>query len=154
MKDHRRALQWVPRSGVKLTPEEALAFAADHTRGVLLTIKGDGRPQASNVLYAVFGDMLHVSVTDDRAKTANLRRDPRVAMHVSSSDFWRWAVLEGDARLSDVTTRPDHPTATWLRRVYEEIAGPHPDWDDFDRAMVEERRLVISFPVGHAYGRI
>lgn len=137
-----------------MTPEEALAFAADHTRGVLLTIKGDGRPQASNVLYAVFDDMLHVSVTDDRAKTANLRRDPRVAMQVSSSDFWRWAVLEGDARLSDVTTGPDHATAARLRRVYEEIAGPHPDWDDFDRAMVEERRLVISFPVDHAYGRI
>lgn len=137
-----------------MTPQEALDFARQQTKGTVLTIRSSGRPQASNVLYAVLDDAIQVSLTDGRAKTANLRRDPRVGMHVSSPDFWRWVVMEGTAALSPVTTGPDHPTAYALRRVYEAIAGPHPDWDEFDRAMVEERRLVLSFSVDHAYGQV
>lgn len=137
-----------------MTPQQALDFARRHTKGTVLTIRGNGRPQASNVLYAVLDDAIHVSITDGRAKTANLRRDPRVGMHVSSPDFWHWVVMEGTAELSPVTTGPEHPTAAELRRVYEAIAGPHPDWDEFDRAMVEEQRMVLSFPVDHAYGQV
>ena len=137
-----------------MTPEEALDFARAQSRGTVLTIRRNGRPQASNVVYAVLDDAIQVSVTDGRAKTANLRRDPRVAMHVSSHDFRNWAVLEGTAQLSPVTTGPDHPTAAALRRVYEAIAGPHPDWDEFDRAMVDDRRRVLSFTVDHAYGQV
>lgn len=134
--------------------QKALEFAAGRPKGVLLTIQADGMPHASNVLYATFDDALHVSVTDDRVKTTNVRRDPRAAMHISSEDFGNWAVLSGDARLSDITTHPDDEAAAGLRRVYETIAGPHPDWDEFDRAMISERRLVLSILPARAYGQI
>lgn len=135
--------------------ERALAFAADHSRGVLITLKKDGRPQASNIVYATFDGAVNVSVTETRSKTANLRRDPRASLHVTSKDFGRWVVLEGTARLSETTKDPTDPAAALLRRTYETAAGqPHPDWEDFDRAMIADRRLVITLDVEHAYGQL
>lgn len=133
---------------------EALDFAADHSKGVLLTIHADGMPHASNVLYATFDGAVHVSVTNDRVKTRNVRHDPRAAMHITSEDFGSWLVLEGEVRVSGITNDPDDERAALLRRVYETIAGPHPDWDDFNRAMIEERRLVLSILPARAYGRL
>lgn len=56
--------------------------------------------------------------------------------------------------MSGVTGDPHDEPAALLRRVYAEIAGPHPDWDDFDRAMIAERRLVLSVVPARAYGRV
>lgn len=132
----------------------ALEFARERTHGVILTIGGDGRPHASNVSYATWGGAIHVSVTDDRVKTRNVERDPRAGLHVTSKEFWSWVVLEGEAVLSEVTTDPGDEAAALLRRVYETIAGPHPDWAEFDRAMIDDRRRVLSLPVTRAYGQI
>lgn len=134
--------------------ERAVGFASDHTRGVLITLKRDGRPHASNILYATFEGAVHVSVTETRAKTANLRRDPRASLHVTSDDFRHWLVLEGTARLSATTVSPGDDASALLRRVYESIAGPHPDWEEYDQAMIDDRRLVASIVVEGAYGQV
>ena len=56
---------------------EALTFARSRKQGVLATIRSNGRPQLSNIMYVPDeGDTFLISITDDRAKTANLRRDP------------------------------------------------------------------------------
>ena len=57
---------------------EAIEFVAERKNAMLLAIKSDGRPQSSNVVYVVndAGQIL-ISVTEGRAKTKNLRRDPR-----------------------------------------------------------------------------
>ncbi len=136
-----------------MTVEEALALVAGQRLGVLVTLRRDGRPQTSNIVYAVRGQQILVSVTEDRTKTRNLRRDPRAALHVSTSDGSAWAAVEGTAELSPVTAVPGDETGQALRRLYVEIAGTeHPDWDEYDRAMVDERRLVITIPVTHGYG--
>jgi PPOX class probable F420-dependent enzyme len=66
--------------------DKLLALIADNSLGVLATIKGDGRPQMSNVTYHFDPRELtiEVSVTEPRAKTRNLRRDPRASLLVSS----------------------------------------------------------------------
>ncbi|MGN9919639.1 PPOX class F420-dependent oxidoreductase [Micromonospora palomenae] len=122
--------------------------------GVLATIKRDGRPQLSNVLYAFDREreLIRVSVTDDRAKTANLRRDPRASFHVSSDDGWAYAVAEARAELTPVAAGPDDPTAEELIGLYRAVQGEHPDWDDFRAAMVAERRLVLRLHVERLYG--
>jgi PPOX class probable F420-dependent enzyme len=63
---------------------------AGQRQGVLVTLRKDGRPQLSNVNYAWYPEeqTIKVSTTDDRAKTGNMRRDPRVSFHVTSGDFW------------------------------------------------------------------
>jgi PPOX class probable F420-dependent enzyme len=136
-----------------LSEDEARRFIANRRRGVLVTLKrSDGRPQLSNVLYALIGDRVRVSVTDDRAKTANLRNDPRVSLHVSSDDFWTYVVAEGVADVSPVARTPGDETCRRLLETYEAAAGrAHPDPEEFFQAMVDERRLEVSFAIEHLY---
>ena len=59
-----------------MTDAEARAFVGRHHRGVLATLKRDGRPQLSNVVYALDEDgRIKVSTTRTRAKARNLRRE-------------------------------------------------------------------------------
>jgi PPOX class probable F420-dependent enzyme len=137
-----------------------LAFVAENRWGVLVTLKRDGRPQLSNVGY--FFDaasdagagIVRVSVTDDRAKTRNLRADPRVSLHVTSKDFWTWVVVEGTADLTPVATDPHDATVEELVTYYRGVNGEHPDWEDYRTAMVRDRRLVVRFTPTHAYGQL
>jgi len=132
----------------------ALDFARDRRQGVLITLKADGRPQSSNIVYTFEGDTARISVTDGRAKTANLRRDSRASLHVNRDDFWAYVVLEGAAELSPVATAPDDATVEELIDMYRAVQGEHPDWDDFRRAMVADRRLVVRLRPTHAYGML
>lgn len=128
-------------------------LVAERHQGVLVTLKRDGRPQLSNIAYALGDDgVVRISVTDGRAKTANLRRDPRASLHVSSPDFWSYAVVEGDAALSPVAADPADATADELVALYRAVQGEHDDWDEFRAAMVGDRRLVVRLPVGRLYG--
>ncbi|GLZ05092.1 PPOX class F420-dependent enzyme [Actinomadura sp. NBRC 104412] len=123
--------------------------------GVLATLKRDGRPQMSTITYH-FDEarrLVRVSVTDDRAKTRNLRRDPRASLHVSSEDGWSWAVAEGDAELSAVASDPHDEAVEELIDYYRSIRGEHPDWDDYRRAMVAEGRLILRLHVTRVYGQ-
>jgi PPOX class probable F420-dependent enzyme len=147
----------------------ALSFAREHHRGVLTTIRPDGRPQLSNIVYALGGagaagdaggageadgDIVRISVTESRAKTRNLRRDPRGSLHVSRDDFWAWVVLEGEAELSPVAEAPDDATVEELAGLYRAVQGEHDAWDDFRAAMVRDRRLVVRLRPARAYGML
>jgi len=136
-----------------LTMDDARPFVADHHRGVLATLKSsDGRPQLSNVAYALIDGEIRVSLTDTRAKTGNMRRDPRVSLHVTSDDFWTYVVVEGTAHLSPVAREPGDTTCQRLLELYEAISDrPHDDPDEFHAAMVDERRLELSFGIEHLY---
>lgn len=136
-----------------LTTDDARTFVADHHWGVLVTLKAsDGRPQLSNVAYALIDDDVRVSVTDTRAKTANVRHDPRVSLHVTSDDFWTYVVVEGTARLSTIATEPGDETCQRLLELYEAVSDkPHDDPDEFHAAMVDERRLELSFAIERMY---
>lgn len=120
--------------------------------GVLVTQKRDGRPQLSNIAYALDDGITRISVTDDRAKTANLRRDPRASLYVSAPDFWSYAVAEGDAELSPVAADPHDATVDELADLYRAVHGEHPDWDEFRAAMVRDHRLVVRLRINRYYG--
>lgn len=124
----------------------------DHNRGVLVTLKRDGRPQLSNIAYIVVDDVIRISVTDGRAKTANLRRDPRASLHVTRDDFWAYAVVEGTVSLTPVASDPNDATVDALVDYYWRVAGEHDDWDEYRRAMVDDGRLLIELPIERLYG--
>ena len=133
--------------------DAALDYVRPRSQGVLATLKRDGRPQLSNIAYAVRDDdTIWISVTDGRAKTANARRDPRVSLHVTAGDFWSYVVIEGDADLTPVASAPDDPTVDDLVEYYRALQGEHPDWDEYRAAMVDDRRLVLRIRPTHAYG--
>lgn len=134
--------------------DKLLAMISGNSLAVLATLKRDGRPQLSNVSYyfdprAV---AIQVSVTEPRAKTRNLRRDPRASIHVGSDDGWSYAVAEGDAVLTPPASAPDDDTVEGLIALYRNIAGEHPDWDDYRAAMVQDRRVLLTLPISHLYG--
>lgn len=134
--------------------DKLLAVIADNALGVLATIKRDGRPQLSNVTYHFDPRALtiEVSITEARAKTRNLRRDPRASLLVSSDDGWSYAVAEGDAVLSAPAAAPDDETVEALVALYRNVAGDHPDWDEYRQAMVTDRRVLLRLPISHVYG--
>jgi PPOX class probable F420-dependent enzyme len=136
------------------TQNALLGLLSDGHGGVLVTLKRDGRPQLSNVSHAYYPDerIIRVSITDDRAKTRNLRRDPRASYHVTAADRWAYTVAEGTAELTPVAQEPYDETVEELVRLYRDVLGEHPDWDDYRAAMVRDRRLVLRLKVERAYG--
>ncbi|MGW2827116.1 PPOX class F420-dependent oxidoreductase [Streptomyces sp. NPDC001443] len=136
------------------TQDVLLKLLSEGHAGVLVTLKRDGRPQLSNVNHAYYPDerTVRVSLTDDRAKTRNLRRDPRASYHVTSGDRWAYTVAEGTAELSPVAKDPHDDTVEELVRLYRDVNGEHPDWDDYRAAMVRDGRLVLRLRVERAYG--
>ncbi|MFE0515344.1 PPOX class F420-dependent oxidoreductase [Streptomyces sp. NPDC058964] len=138
----------------EVTQDALLQLLSEGHGGVLVTLKRDGRPQLSNVSHAYYPDerIIRVSVTDDRAKTRNLRRDPRASYHVTTADRWAYTVVEGTAELSPVARDPYDETVEELIRLYRDVLGEHPDWEDYRAAMVRDRRLVVRLRVERAYG--
>jgi PPOX class probable F420-dependent enzyme len=133
--------------------DDALDYARQHPKAVLATVKADGRPQLSNIMFAVGPDgLIRISVTASRAKTANMRRDPRVSLHVTAPDFWSYAVIEADAELTPVTADPGDATADELVALYRSMQGEHPDWDEYRSAMVADQRLVARLTPTRCYG--
>ncbi|MCE2512247.1 MAG: PPOX class F420-dependent oxidoreductase [Acidimicrobiia bacterium] len=134
---------------------EAITWAAERMLGVLITIRSDGRPQSSDIVYCVDGGVFSISVTAGRAKTANLRRDPRAVLHISDEKAWSYVSLDGTVELLPVTTSADDATSDALVDYYERVTGdPHPDWQEFRRAMIEERRHIARFTPTSAAGQI
>jgi len=134
---------------------DALDFIRDKRNGMLIALKSDWRPQSSNIAFAVGDDgVIRISVTDGRAKTINLRRDPRASLHVNRDDFWAYVVIEADVTLLPVAESPDDATVDALVDYYRAVAGEHDDWDEYRRAMVADRRLLLELHPTHAYGML
>jgi PPOX class probable F420-dependent enzyme len=130
----------------------ALDFAGGRRNAVLTTLRADGRPQQSVIFFGAQGDRFTISVTDDRAKTRNLRRDPRAALFVPGDDVFTWVALDGHVELSPVAQSPDDATVDLLVEYYRRGNGEHEDWDAYRQAMVDDRRLVATFVATSATG--
>lgn len=128
---------------------KAREFIAANPRGVLITYRRDGQAQTSPVTPGVDAEgRIIVSVTEERAKTKNARRDPRVALCVFSEGFYGpWVQVEGRAEFAD---GPDRIEA--LVDYYRTVSGEHPDWGEYRAAMVRDRRVLLRFHVVRASG--
>src|SRR6202521_2823148 len=130
--------------------ERARQFLQVRHDGILATIKRDGRPQLSNILYFLDDDgRIKISVTQTRAKTHNLRRDPRASLHVQGRDRYEYLVAEGIAEFVE-----GEGLAEALRHYYRKVRGEHPDWAEYDAAMGTEQPLLVSISVAPAHGQL
>jgi PPOX class probable F420-dependent enzyme len=141
-------------SAAETTEFDPRALLAESRLGVLATIKKDGRPQLSPVtpFYDGSAGAIHVSITEGRAKTANLRRDPRAALEVTSADGWAWATAEGTVTLTGPSSDPDGPEVQALVDYYRAAAGEHPDWAEYRAVMVADRRVLMTLHIDKVYG--
>lgn len=134
-----------------VTPEQAREVLRTQHQAVMATLRRDGRPQLSPVGAGVDGaGRVIVSTPETTAKARNLRRDPRVSVCVFSDAFHGpWVQVEGTA---EIVERPAAIDA--LVDYYRRLAGEHPDWDDYRRAMVAERRVLVRFEIERASGTL
>ncbi len=128
-------------------------FVSDNHQAVLTTFRKNGAAQMSIVTVGAYGDGVGFTTTEDRAKLHNLVRDSRCSLLVSKSDWWGYVVLEGRARVLRRGESDDDELRDALRGIYRAASGQeHPDWEDYDRAMVEDRRAAIIVVPDHVYG--
>ena len=123
-------------------------FVATHPWAVMSTLKPDGTPHVARVGVGMVDGAIWSSGTQDRVRTANLRRDPRCTLFVWDPDHrYRWLGLETTVTILD---GPDAPELNL--RLYRVLAGEPDDVDEYLRAMVDEQRLIYEFEVGRTYG--
>ncbi len=121
--------------------------------GTLATNKRSGHPHLTTMVYSWDPKtrVVRFSTTADRIKVKHVRRDPRAALHVSGGDVWSFAVAEGEAEASEVTTVPGDAVGRELLAMIPATARPE-DEQAFLEELVAERRLVIRLKAGRLYG--
>ncbi|WP_112241574.1 pyridoxamine 5'-phosphate oxidase family protein [Kribbella monticola] len=138
----------------RVLADEALsALLMEQQFGVLATNKRSGHPHLTTMLYNwdPAARIVRFSTTADRIKVKQLRNDPRAALHVSAADHWSFAVAEGEAELSDLTTTPGDAVGKELLGMLPAEARAGLGQAFFDQ-LVAERRLVIRMKVNRLYG--
>src|SRR5262249_22105695 len=125
----------------------AQQFLAPPRRAILATRRRDGRPQLSPVSVGVdAAGRAIVSSRETAYKTRNLRRDPRASLCVFDDGFFGpWVQIDGTA---EVVSLPD--AMELLVDYYRRVAGEHPDWADYRRAMERERRVLLQLSMESA----
>jgi PPOX class probable F420-dependent enzyme len=126
---------------------------AERKEAVLATIRRDGRPQLSNVLYVwdATESVARVSTTAQRAKARNLRRDPRATLYVAGEHFWSFAVGDCDCEIVGPTTSPGDDAARELLAVHGAFYDGLEE-ESFFKEMIDAERLVLRLRVTHVYG--
>ena len=126
--------------------DELLEFVRPRHRMILITRRHDGTPQASPVTGGVDDDgRIVIASYPQRAKTRNARSRPDVSV-VVVSDEWNdaWVQVDGTAEVIDAVDDVE-PFVEYFRN----IAGEHPDWDEYRQAMRDQAKSLIRITPGH-----
>lgn len=121
-----------------------LDFVRDRHHVVLVTHRRDGAPQLSPVTAGLDTEgRIVIATYPERAKVANLRRDPRASALVLS-DEWDgpWVQCEGTAEVIDLPEAVEP-----LVEYFRVIAGEHDDWDAYRQAMVDQGKCLLRLTI-------
>ncbi|GAB3171465.1 PPOX class probable F420-dependent enzyme [Micromonospora palomenae] len=131
-------------SNTRVDRDALIEFIRPRHRVLLMTTRSDGRPQSSPVSCGVDAEgRLVISTYPERAKAANIRRDPRVSACVLSDDWdGPWVQVDGTAEVLDL---PD--AVEPLVEYFRSISGEHPDWDEYRQAMVRQGKSLIRVTI-------
>ena len=133
--------------------DEIRAFIAENHNAVLTTFRRNGAAQMSVVTCGPYEDGIAFTTTAERVKLANLKRNPRCSLLVSQPDWWGYVVFEGYARVMSPDNTDVDELRLALRNVYRAASGTeHPNWEEYDQAMRDDRRSAIIVVPEHVYG--
>ena len=133
--------------------ENIKQFASETHRGVLTTFRRNGAAQMSIISCGSMRDGIAFTVMEDRVKRKNLRRDPRCTLLVSQESWRPFVVLEGQAQIISADNTGADELRLALREAYRAASGEdHSNWEEYDRAMLEDGRSVIIVVPDHIYG--
>jgi len=130
-------------------------FLRNNHDAVLTTFRRNGAAQMSIVTVGALEDGVAFTTTEDRAKLRNLIRNPRCSILVSGPSWRPYLVLEGCAQ---IFSQRNHDKELWLqtlRKIYTSASGQnHPDWDDYDEAMIRDERVGVKIVAEKLYGTL
>lgn len=137
----------MPRSiatNTQASHEELEEFLRDRHQAILLTYRASGGPQMSPVACGLDAEgRVVISTYPERAKTNNLRRDPRASVCVLSEEFnGAWVQVDGTAEVLDIPEAVE-PLVDYFRS----ISGEHPDWDEYRQAMAGQGKSLIRVTI-------
>ena len=140
--------------GAKMEFEDAVPFLQNNHRAVISTYQKTGGMQSSIVVCGAYqGQGAFVSVHGSSAKVRNLRRDPRCTMLAVTSDWRSYVVVEGQATLKDARNTDAEELRVLLREVFRACGDQeHPDWEEYDQAMVKQDAVVLLVSPDRVYG--
>jgi PPOX class probable F420-dependent enzyme len=124
--------------------EQLLEFLRPRHHAILMTTRRDGRPQSSPNTCGVDAEgRIVISTYPERAKTANVRRNPQVSVCVLS-DEWNgpWVQVDGTAEVLDLPAALEP-----LVEYFRVISGEHPDWDEYREAMRKQGKSLIRITI-------
>lgn len=129
-------------------------FLSANHQAVLTTFRRDGGAQMSIITVGAYRDGAAFTTTDDRAKLRNLRRNPRCSLLVSHDNWRPYVVLEGQAQVMAADNTDAEELKHALRDIYRSASGgkEHPNWDEYDLAMVEDKRAAVIVVPDRVYG--
>jgi PPOX class probable F420-dependent enzyme len=127
--------------------EQAREYLRDHHRGVLATVRRDGRTQLSPVAAVIDGGgHLVISSRETAYKVQHLAREPWAAYCGFADEFFGpWVQVEGPVEIVHLPDAMDG-----LVDYYRRAAGEHPDWDDYRAAMVRDQRVLLRLTIERA----
>lgn len=133
---------------MELTDEQR-TYLEGHQLAVLGTGKRDGSPQLSMINYRFDGSHIFISVTSDRAKWTNTRRQPKVALLIP--DGRRQLVIYGSAE--GIPSSPERDAAiAAIRASMGNPLAPDADMAAFSRALDEAKRVVLKITPEQVFG--
>ena len=124
-----------------MNPSDALDFLRANHRSVLIVRRSNGQVAPSPVVHGVDDQgRVVISSRETAYKVRNLRRDPTATLCAFTDNFFGpWVTVSGPA---EIITLPDAMEP--LVDLYRQVAGEHPDWDDYRAAMEREQRVIIA----------
>jgi PPOX class probable F420-dependent enzyme len=124
--------------------EQLLEFLRPRHHAILMTTRRDGRPQSSPNTCGVDAEgRIVISTYPERAKAANVRRNPQVSVCVLSDDFGGpWVQVDGTAEVLDLPEALEP-----LVEYFRVISGEHPDWEEYRAAMRNQGKSLIRVTI-------
>ncbi|MED5410519.1 MAG: TIGR03618 family F420-dependent PPOX class oxidoreductase [Chloroflexota bacterium] len=134
--------------------EEALPFLRKNHKGVVSTTRSDGSTHSSIVVCGIYEDKpTFVSVYPKSQKIANLRKNPKCTLVSVTGDWRNYVVVEGTVCMMDYSSTDKELMRTKLREAYMSCSDtPHPDWEEYDEAMIRQKAIIVSINPNRIYG--
>jgi len=134
--------------------QEALPFLRKNHKGVVNTNRPDGSTHSSIVVCGIYQNKpTFVSVYPKSQKIVNLRRNPNCTLVSVTGDWRNYAVIEGTVSMMDYNDTEPELMRSKLREAYMACSDtPHPDWEEYDEAMIRQKAVIVSLKPVRVYG--
>ncbi len=128
---------------------------ANNKRGIITTYRRNGAGHISIVVVGAYqGKAAYVIVRGNSVKVRNLQNDNRCTV-TAVSEGWRSCIsVEGTATMMDYRNTDAEMMRVELREVYRACSahGDHPDWEEYDQAMVDQDAVIVLVDPERVYG--